>query len=177
MSGNNSWRLQSYQRAKKCLNSLDFLNLLCFINLTKHCLRDWGSIYVFLSTTTQFTNGSESASNCTLFLYYVHSDTFLQTKWRKGAFWPSEAHNRGECPGLSSKKHLLELSLSLDLMLVHSGNHLHCINVGGERWSGAKHRLFEQKRMMALMLESTPIELWSKSFTATPFLTCPLEKN
>ena len=79
--------------------------------------------------------------------------------------------------GLSSKKHLLELSLSLDLMLVHSGNHLHCINVGGERWSEAKHCFFEQKSMMTLTLESTPIVLWSKSFTATPFLTCPLENK
>ena len=63
-------------------------------------------------------------------------------------------------------------------MLVLSGNHLHCINlnVGGERSSGAKCCLSEQKSMMALMLESTPIELWSKSFTARPFLTCPLEK-
>lgn len=63
-------------------------------------------------------------------------------------------------------------------MLVLSGNYLHCINlnVGGERSSGAKCCLSEQKSMMALMLESTPIELWSKSFTARPFLTCPLEK-
>lgn len=92
---------------------------------------------------------------------------------------PSEVHNRGESPGLSSKRHLLELSLSLYLMLVLSGNHLHCINlnVGGERSSGAKCCLSEQKSMMALMLESTPIDLWSKSFTARPFLTCPLEKN
>ena len=81
--------------------------------------------------------------------------------------------------GLRSKKHILELSLSLDLLLVHSGNHLHCINlnVPGERWRGAKRCLFEQKTMIALTLESTPIELWSKSFTTTPFLTRPLEKH